>query len=348
VSAYGDRAQPAYSADDVPQSWPTNKHVLAWWTEDHDQAVHETISDWQWCWWWKVSEALIKITPKTCLEQWRRKDPLCKKYAWYNVLSGFAQARAQVQGLTVAIRKPEWKTCTLCGERFVEDSLPMPFVERLGIDRLGFCSPCIQRTVFFDGRPTSSREEILEHIRALTEAIGRVPPQGFGPRIGDLKGLSDEERLGLLKLLGIRPSKAAVDRNYGSWFDALVDAGVLDDGARRTSRGIQCLARDGHVCLSLGEKTIDDVLFAMGIEHTKEPKYPDSNYRADFEVNGVFIEYFGLTGNPAYDEKTKTKLALAKKRRIRVISIYPGDLATSKALSRKLAPLERRRKAREG
>jgi hypothetical protein len=38
----------------------------------------------------------------------------------------------------------------------------------------------------------------------------------------------------------------------------LIDAGVLSNGARKTARGTQSVAEDGHICLSLAEKTTDD------------------------------------------------------------------------------------------
>jgi hypothetical protein len=100
----------------------------------------------------------------------------------------------------------------------------------------------------------------------------------------------------------------------------------LEDGTRRTSRGTQCLARDGHVCLSLGEKTIDDFLHAFGIAHEKKQRYPEGDFRADFVANGVFIEYFGLTGDSGYNAKTKLKQELCKKHGIKLISVYPSDL----------------------
>jgi len=106
---------------------------------------------------------------------------------------------------------------------------------------------------------------------------------------------------------------------FGSWLKALIEAEVLEDGARRTSRGTQCLAKDGHVCLSLGEKTIDDLLHSHGITHEKEYPYPERDFRADFLVDGVFIEYFGLTGDPDYDAKTRLKQRICKKHEIKLI-----------------------------
>jgi hypothetical protein len=84
--------------------------------------------------------------------------------------------------------------------------------------------------------------------------------------------------------------------------------------------------------LSLGEKTIDDLLHANGIQHKKEPSYPEGNFRADWIANTVFIEYFGLAGDQDYDLRTKEKQRLCKKHGIKLISIYPADLVSSKKL----------------
>ena len=124
--------------------------------------------------------------------------------------------------------------------------------------------------------------------------------------------------------------------------NALIEAGVLEDGTRKTSRGIHCIAKDGHVCLSLGEKTIDDYLYVHGVYHEKEPKYPEGNFRGDFKVNTTFIEYFGLTGNPEYDSKTEEKIRICKRRGVSLIAIYPVDLVSQRKLESKLAPLIKR------
>ncbi len=115
-----------------------------------------------------------------------------------------------------------------------------------------------------------------------------------------------------------------------------MEAGVLEDGTRRTTRGTHCLAKDGHLCLSLGEKTIDDLLHAHGVAHEKEPSYPEGNYRADFAVGDVFIEYFGLAGQADYDARAKLKQRICKKHGIKLISIYPADLVSAKKLENKL------------
>jgi hypothetical protein len=159
-----------------------------------------------------------------------------------------------------------------------------------------------------------------------------VPSQDFGDGLYDLYDLSTQERLAVLGVLKRKPTQRRLKKLFGSWLKALIEAEILGDGTRRTSRGTQCLARDGHVCLSLGEKTIDDFLHALGIPHEKETRYPEGDLRADFVANGIFIEYFGLAGDKDYDAKTKLKQELCKEHGIKLISVYPSDLVSSKKL----------------
>ena len=130
---------------------------------------------------------------------------------------------------------------------------------------------------------------------ALAATIGRVPTQNFGEGVTDLLNLSRDERVALLILFKEKPTSKRVKELFGSWLNALIQGGVLEDSTRKTSRGIHTVAKDGHVCLSLGEKTIDEFLYEHGIYHEKEPRYPEGNYRGDFKIGMAFIEYFGLT-----------------------------------------------------
>ena len=182
----------------------------------------------------------------------------------------------------------------------------------------------------------ASQHTHLNYFQDLADVLQQVPNQNSGEGVDDLKDLNFQERMTLLPILKGKPTIGRVKELFGSWLNALIQAGILEDGTRRTSRGTQCLARDGHVCLSLGEKTIDDFLYSHEIVHEKEPHYPEGNFRADFLVGGTFIEYFGLKGNPEYDAKTKLKQRICKKHGIQLISIYPSDLVSIKKLEGKL------------
>jgi hypothetical protein len=335
LSVYDYRDKPAYSNFSIKSSYCRNSHILKWWTPAHDQLIVEQIEKTQWLWYWGITDEITKITSPEIIEAWQQEDPLCSKYAWYNILMYFAAARAQSLGLTNRIRKPKWKSCPLCNQKFIEDSLPVPLVERLGIDDLDFCAPCLSEALF-EGSGSCSKGEVLNYLRDLADMLQRVPNQNFGEEENDLKGLDFQERLTLLQILKRKPTIGRVKELFGSWLNALVQAGILEDGARRTSRGTQCLAKDGHVCLSLGEKTIDDFLYGYKIAHEKEPHYPEGNFRADFFVDGIFIEYFGLAGDPEYDAKTKLKQRICKKHGIQLISIYPSDLVDIEKLEGKL------------
>jgi len=340
MSIYNNRTKPAYGPyRKEPESYSRNRHILKWWTPGHDNVLSSQIARWHWVWYWTITDKIVEITPPEIVEAWRETDPLCSKYAWYNVLMYFAKSRAEQLGLTRAMRKPKWKRCLLCKKKFVEDSLPVPLIERLGIDKLDFCAPCLSSALFSEGDSNAPAEAILKYLRDLTDLIERVPPQDFGKGKDDLIDLETEKRLALLNLLRTKPAMSRVKAIFGSWLNALIEAGVLEDGTKKTSRGIQCVARDGHVCLSLGEKTIDDFLYARGVPHEKEPRYPEGNYRADFRVGSTFIEYFGLAGDPNYDAKTREKIRLCKKWGVTLIAIYPRDLVSRARLEKKLLAL---------
>ena len=331
MSIYDYSDRPAYRND----NWATytNRDIDKWWTAQHDKVIEELIEKWQWQWYWKVSDVLVKITPEDVLSS------LTTQQAWYSKVMNYAITRAKFQGIDKKIRRPEWKVCPLCNQKFVEDSLPHPLMERLGVSHLDFCAPCLRDILLQGtGNKNASKEDVIQYIVDLTEVSQRIPSQSFGIGINDIKNLDPNERLAVLEVLRRKPTTERVREIFGSWFKALIESGVIGSDSQKMSRGIKCLAKDGHVCLSLGEKTIDDYLHANGIPHDKEPPYPSSNYKADFHVLNILIEYFGLTGNPEYDAKTREKQKICKEQNIILISIFPVDLANDKKLETKLRP----------
>lgn len=336
--------QPVYNFD--PQH-AKNRYILDWWTTEHDQILRRQIEGMYWVWSDNINtREIIDFTNEIVIDKWRNIDPVCKTYAWYNVLLYFAGARAIELGYNKIKppRTPKRKKCPLCNHEFMEDSLPGTLVKRLGIDHLDFCSPCLRDIVFPEtGNNYASSKKIKKYLLDLSNVLGRVPTQGFGEGEKDYVDLNFDERYKIFQVLKDKPTTRRVKKVFGSWLHALIQAGVLADGSRKTSRGIQTIATDGHVCLSLGEKTIDEYLYSCGIQHEKEPRYPEGNYRADFKVGEIFIEYFGLKGNPEYDAKTKEKIQLCKKYNIILIAIYPDDLIVKEKFVGKLSVLFDRR-----
>jgi hypothetical protein len=330
---YIHRNKPAYDSTALSHDVdPNDSNIMNWWTASHDAAIGQMIKRYQWCWYWHIRDEIISITPKDILEKWKHSDPACEKRVWYNVLMYFAAARGEMLGLTQRIRVPAVKLCQMCGLQFREDSLPLSLIERLGIDQLDFCAPCLSRVLFNEGAHDSSTDEVEGYIRDLTETLNRIPPSDFGRNVEDFRGMTTNERLMLFQVLLRKPSLKRIKSLYGSWLKALVASGILEEDVRRTTRGIQCIANDGHVCNSLGEKTIDDLLNALGIDHVKEPRYPKGNYRADFRIGDVFIEYFGLAGDLEYDAKSILKMDICAAHNIDLLAIYPSDLSSVNSL----------------
>jgi hypothetical protein len=328
----------SYYSHDVPLDYANNKFILKWWNETLDESIDELIDKYQWGWSGEVLNIIKKNIDEDTLDAYREEDPLCKLYAWYNIIWNFSIARAMRLGLVAKIRKPLIKKCKLCDSSFVEDSLPFPMLKRLGTNNLDYCKDCLIDIIYPNtGRNNLSKQQIIEYIQKLTSIIKIIPTQGYGEK-GELAYLDKSELHQTLKLMQKeKPTTHNVKGLFdNSWLKALIEAGVLENNTRRTSRGTQTIAKDGHVCLSLGEKTIDDFLYKNNIKHEREPHYPEGNYRADFLVDDIFIEYFGLKGNIDYDKKIKLKQKLCKKYNIKLISIYPNDLLSINKLRNKL------------
>jgi hypothetical protein len=321
-----------------------NPFILKWWTQAHDQIIITRIEKQLWYWYDdfesdpspSLQDQLIAITSPKTIETWKAEDPKCAEIGWRSNLWWFAVSRANENGLTQEIRAPLKKTCPLCSQSFIEVSVSASFVQWLGIDNIDFCNSCLGKALYaHSGNDNLSKEQVLLSLQELANILQRVPTEDYFrrgiSRLAEICEYLPEERVAILEALKRKPSVNRIKELFGSWFKALVEAGILEHSTRR-SRGTQCLARDGHVCFSLGEKTIDDLLRSLKIPHEKEPHYPEGNFRADFIVKGVFIEYFGLEGNADYDAKTKLKKEICHKHQIRLLSISPKDLLNSNKL----------------
>ncbi len=101
-----------------------------------------------------------------------------------------------------------------------------------------------------------------------------------------------------------------------------------------TKRGLQSEAKDGHWCLSVFERQVDDFLTIRGIEHEHEPrwpKHPDFNprgaKRADWRLaDGTMVEAAGMLGDPIYAEKIRQKRAMAEALGIRLLVLTPEQV----------------------
>lgn len=313
---------------ELPIEYAENRYILRWWQPKHDELLQQLAASLDWYWMWDISTAIQEITTPEALNIWRKEDPLCHRYAWYNVLMYFAVARAQQHGLDDQAARPQVLECFQCGESFNQEDLPQWAMHRLGgMSALRFCLECTKRGFFGqEKRPRCSKKSVKFYLSEVHRLSGQIPGTRFFEAAGALVGLKTEIQRDLLALGATRPRPECIKRLYTSHLAALIDADVLPEGTRRTARGTHCIANDGHLCLSLGEKVIDDWLSENGYLHDKEPHWPESNMRADFRVGKTYIEYFGLVGDPIYDVKIIQKREIARKHGIHLVELYPSHI----------------------
>lgn len=197
------------------------------------------------------------------------------------------------------------------------------------------------------------KSDLIPLIKKLVERCNFIPNADFNPLNDNFSiRLRNEDWVDVCKIIfdmGIDGndkygSSKKIKQKFGSWFKALIEAGVLPNGTMETSRGIKCLAKSGNECLSLDEMFIDNWFYENNIKTVKEPYYPKhpmynkhGRRRADWKIGEYYIEYFGLKGEESYDKKTKEKIELAKSLNLKLVSIYPSDLSN---LSDKLMQLK--------
>lgn len=347
MSLYDATRTKPYYGELESQCDPEHAHdrrILKWWSPVQDALIPPLIDRYRTRWSHHIVDEIVRTTADETLKKWRATDPKCRRWNWENILMFFARARAMQLGFTNVISQPVWRTCVLCRQYFREDSLPQPLTKKLGLDDADYeyyeyCPPCLINALPECGDNAASEEEIKTYIHNLAETLQSVPYKNFGLNREAFVGLTSEERLALLTILQRKPTPQQVTRLFRSWINAAIKAGVMHDATQYTGRGIRCVAMDGHLCYSLAEKTIDDFLYCHGIEHEKEPRYPEGRHRADFLVADVFIEYFGLLGDATYDAKIEVKKALCRKHRIQLISLTPKDLVTLQRLEESLGCL---------
>jgi hypothetical protein len=81
---------------------------------------------------------------------------------------------------------------------------------------------------------------------------------------------------------------------------------------------------DGHLVRSKAELLIDNWLYMAGVVHAYERRLPlEEEVYCDFYVPAgkVYIEYWGLENDSAYNERRKTKTAIYQRHRLQLIEL---------------------------
>ncbi len=243
------------------------------------------------------------------------------------------------------------KKCKYCNENFIPiwnlscitDFIEKNYPQIKSLNEIDFCLYHAQGKNV-TGEP-HSKDKMIQLLKELTYLIGFTPSSTFKKDLTYLTYLTKNDFNKALILLNdmppyennMPPYDHSYDNSYhkspygykevfGSWLKALIAAGILEEDSQQMIFGTKVLANDGHECLSLGEKTIDDWLYLNMIPHEKEPIYPGGYLRADWKVGKFFIEYWGLKGMEDYDKRILIKREIAKEKKIPLIEIYPEDL----------------------
>jgi hypothetical protein len=303
------------------------------WDSQCDQIVRDLTDKYAWDTHSHITEAIVAYLPPDRLAAFKQACEARKTRSWSSVLAYHGLARQKQMRLKV--REPRLLECAGCGKKFLESSVRSSLAERVGY-KIRFCHDCYSKVFWLNdysaGPSSMSQDEMLNQLATLATVLESVPLATFVKQ-PDLATASEEKQIAVVKSLLAMPSYSTYVETFGSWLKALILAGVLEDGTQPSGRGTRCIAADGHECLSLAERTIDDWLSAHDIPHEKEPLYPYHFYlnpsgrmRADWRVGETLVEYAGLMDEPEYAAKMETKQEIAAEFGFPLLLVLPQDI----------------------
>lgn len=107
----------------------------------------------------------------------------------------------------------------------------------------------------------------------------------------------------------------------------------LDENTEAPNKSNSMKSSDGHWVRSRGELLIDNYLFGTRIAHAYEQEIylqdgkkmvPD--FMAITPKENVYIEFWGMEGNPKYDKRREAKKKLYKENGLELVEIFPKHL----------------------
>jgi hypothetical protein len=133
--------------------------------------------------------------------------------------------------------------CPICGNFFRVIFFPEWFFKRVN----GYAHLCYECPSIYP-----VKANMASIIKEMVDFLGFIPNSGFhlfnnnsfSSRVSREKWT--ETFSFILRLGGNLSGKDYIKKHYGSWFKALVKAGVLENNQLRTGRGIKCIGKSGN------------------------------------------------------------------------------------------------------
>ena len=274
---------------------------------------------------WKVLQSKLPVEVVGDDVSWKPGVPSHAEFPTSSD-SAFAMHEASVQERSALFPRHKvtgrFVSCRLCGEPGTEFTTP-------GCSGpLAYCHLCLRYAHFgvFD-----SISQAAAALKFLTkkEYSNRAPLEQQLASL-HLSASSPESPEGVDWLMVAR---YAIRRGKWPWTRLLARAGLLGEGLRM-ARGTVMEAADGHLCLSMQEKAVDDFFHQHGVRHDREPLYPYdaelnplSRRRADWLLaDGTLVEMWGMLGDPAYAAKMRDKERLAARCGINLVGLTLPDI----------------------
>lgn len=171
----------------------------------------------------------------------------------------------------------------------------------------------------------------IDSVHLFHQLTGQFPTRDA--KKPSIAHAADDTRDRWVKAVMLLPGSETATSLFGGWPEMLDAAGVLDLAPRRGQSGVVSVCNDGHVALSLAERVVCDFLHAAGIAHDKEPLYPfdrelnpNTKLRADWAINGCFVEYAGRMSDSRYAANIERKRQLARQLGLEILVLFPSDL----------------------
>lgn len=240
------------------------------------------------------------------------------------------------------------KLCLTCGNKY----LPQFSVNIAGLAPPLFCNSC-SKVIAGDAHAYLAEPKNVTHLslKKIKELFASglsnyVDKYGYIPtgntkhelRKAYLDGDTPEVLKEKFFVISAVAPKVSAIKVFGSYAHYLNEAGLLE-GTRSGHGGYRSVASDGHLCLSLGERTICEFFSRNGLRHEKEPHYPEHNLlnpgkrlRADFLVGTSWIEFGGRMSNIQYKERMNDKRRIANEHGMNWMLIEPKDLGDLEAI----------------